>query len=331
MIDFRIERLVPLFLFNDKNGYAVAKAIEAALNAMNAVVQQGVDCVMDYDTMPEWRLDELAWESNCLYDYSAPVETKREWIKNAIPLYQIYGTLESIRHFLSGYFDGVDVEEAPIYNGEPYHFRVTVDGEWTDAKEAWARRAIAQAKNVRSVLDELRLGTRCNVAIMAEGAVLARFPYPFTSTGLYTGTIPDVNTRGVIDTAPKLGAGGKAKGYAIPYPLSGTKPDIATYGMIDETPKAATKGESAAHPFGYPMTSDAIKAGTKPNVNTIGKVVEAKAGASGQAEAHRIPYTLTGTVPDAATRGYVEIEINGAQAADVIGRIIYKMCGVDQI
>ena len=199
MIQFRIEKLVPLFLFNDKNGYAVAKAIEAALNAMDSVVQQGVDCIIDYDTMPEWRLDELAWETNCLYDYSAPVETKREWIKNAIPLHAIYGTLESLRYFLSGYFDAVVVDEAPIYNGDPFHFRVTLDGVWDDAREAWARNAVAVAKNVRSVLDEIRAGTYCSLALTADGRILARFTYPMTSDTRQTGTVPQTNTLGAAE------------------------------------------------------------------------------------------------------------------------------------
>ena len=111
MFTFDVTRHVPRFILQDKNGYAVAKAIEAAVQIMNDTIQQGVDCVLNYDTMPEWRLDELAWETNCLYDYNADLETKRRWIKNAIPLYRLFGTPQAVYQYIGSYFGAVDLEE----------------------------------------------------------------------------------------------------------------------------------------------------------------------------------------------------------------------------
>ena len=62
MFDFRIEDLLPAFLLADRNGYAMAKAVEAALKIMCSTVQTGLDIVKDVEQMPEWRLDEMAWE-----------------------------------------------------------------------------------------------------------------------------------------------------------------------------------------------------------------------------------------------------------------------------
>ena len=104
MFEFDFSRLFPRFLLNDKNGYAMAKAIEAGLNYFLEKCQDGLDCVQNVEKMPEWRLDEMAWEYNILYDYAAPVATKRIWIANAIEYYAKYGTAAAITKYLEGVF-----------------------------------------------------------------------------------------------------------------------------------------------------------------------------------------------------------------------------------
>lgn len=85
MFQFDIQKWIPKFIWNDRNGHALAMAINAGLQMLNDSAAEGLKLINDYDDMPEWRLDELAWETNCLYDYNAPIETKRQWIKNALP------------------------------------------------------------------------------------------------------------------------------------------------------------------------------------------------------------------------------------------------------
>lgn len=87
-----IEKRLPLFLRNDKNGYALAKALEAGMAIFTETLRSGLDIAQNPDEMPEWRLDMLAWELNCYYDYGAPVERKREWIREAESLFAAYGT-----------------------------------------------------------------------------------------------------------------------------------------------------------------------------------------------------------------------------------------------
>jgi len=154
-----IERWVPKFILNDKNGYAIAKAIETAMQTMNDIVAQGLACVSDFYQMPEWRLDEMAWEYNILYDYNADVETKRGWIANALKFYSLYGTAEGIVQYLEAAFDSASVEEWFDYGGDPFHFRVNATGEWSEEAEAWAMKSIEAAKNVRSVLDTITFNT----------------------------------------------------------------------------------------------------------------------------------------------------------------------------
>ena len=182
MIAFAIERLIPQFLLNDPNGLAVAKAIETALILANEIIQDGLDTLQNPKTMPEWRLDEMAWELGCLYDYTGTLEQKRRWITESTPLFSAYGTIRAIYNYLQGVFEEIDVEEFWEYGGDPFHFRVTVGGEWTAEKETWVNKAIANTKNVRSILDSVAVGSQCAITASGAGALLARIPYPLCGT-----------------------------------------------------------------------------------------------------------------------------------------------------
>lgn len=188
MIPFDIAQMTPQFLMNDKNGYALAKAIEAGMKYFLDRLQAGIACVKDVESMPEWRLDEMAWELGCLYDYNADMESKRRWIREATPHFAAYGTPKAIYNFLDGLFDDVLLEESWLYGGETFHFRVIASGEWTKEKEKWALGAIEQAKNVRSVLDGFYPGRRVRIGIQSEGGVIARFPFELTESDKMTGT-----------------------------------------------------------------------------------------------------------------------------------------------
>ena len=152
---FDIGRLVPKFIMQDKNGYAIAKAMEAGLNFFLQKCQEGLDTLQNVDKMPEWRLDEMAWELNCLYDYEADISIKREWIRNAYKNYRIHGTAEGVRQYLKIYFGESSIEEFWQFGGDPGQFNVTVTGLRTDENEAWIRKATAKAKNVRSELNNI--------------------------------------------------------------------------------------------------------------------------------------------------------------------------------
>lgn len=296
---FRVDigRWVPKFILNDKNGYALAKAIEAALNSMNANIRKAVGVLLYVDEMPEWRLDELAEELDCLYDYDADIESKRIWIKNAIPYYRIYGTPNAIKQFLNGYFDSVEVEENWNYGGEPFHFRVTVEEEWNPSNEEWARKAIERAKNVRSVLDSLRAGCHCSIAIMAEPGTWTKFSYPMTGDSQKTGTWPNAAHIGVIDK-PGLAADASGEGTNFPYTETGTIPGLAHIGSIDSA-SAAAEASIVEQKYPYQMTSADLNAGTVPDGNTI--------------------------------FGGSDKSIQAAKADDTYAAIVYKICGQDEI
>lgn len=155
MQSVNIFQIFPKFILEDKDGFAMCKALEAGMNYFLAKCKEGLDLVQNIDTMPEWRLDEMAWELNCLYDYEADISIKREWIRNAYKNYRIHGTAEGVRQYLKIYFGESSIEEFWQFGGDPGQFNVTVTGLRTDENEAWIRKATAKAKNVRSELNNI--------------------------------------------------------------------------------------------------------------------------------------------------------------------------------
>ena len=190
MIDYRIEENVPRFILKDKNGYALAKALEAGVRWMESVIQNGFTLLTDIDQMPEWRLDELAWETNAPYDNNASIAQKREWLKRATPMYQYLGTLKGVQQYLDGYFSDVLIQEAQEYGGDPFHFRVTLFGTVTPSSLSWARKAVQQVKPVRSVLqDDIRIGARTTIQLRVRSGVKYIVAFPYAGEPL-TGTVP---------------------------------------------------------------------------------------------------------------------------------------------
>ena len=197
----------------------------------------------------------MAWELGCLYDHNANIETKRRWIKDATPLYSALGTPQAIYNFLEGFFDQVELEEHWQYHGEPFHFRVTVSGEWNDANETWLRRAIEASKNVRSVLDNIALGSGTTIKVHGEGGLLGRFAYNATSGEILAGTIPQENTIGKTADGVFVIAAHDTQGHVFPYPQAGTRPEVNTIGAIANT-SAQTGTDGKATAFSYSPCTD---------------------------------------------------------------------------
>jgi len=153
----RLEQLFPAFLLNDKNGYAIACAILRGLETACEAVDAGVVCVKNVESMPEWRLDEKAWEMNLLwYDYHANVATKRAQIAGAQEYYTRLGTKTAVERAISDVYGSGRVEEWPAFGGEPYTFRVyTTDPEVALSKRERFLTLLEVVKNVRSSLESI--------------------------------------------------------------------------------------------------------------------------------------------------------------------------------
>lgn len=104
-VEFDMSHLIPRFLMNDKNGYALAKAIESCLICVVDIVAAGLLELLDVIHMSEWRLDEMAWEWNVTwYDYDADIETKRRTIAGMRSVFRTAGTPSAVKTVVEQYF-----------------------------------------------------------------------------------------------------------------------------------------------------------------------------------------------------------------------------------
>ena len=155
MFQFDVTKHVPAFILADKNGYAIAKAIEAALQIMNDTIRQGVEILTDAGKMPEWRLDEVAWEYSLPFDYLTDIEVKRRWVENAYEQSRLYGTKAGIETYLKAIFPDAKVTEWPDYSGDPYHFKIRTDGVFSMENFARVVGTVNEIKSARSTFEEL--------------------------------------------------------------------------------------------------------------------------------------------------------------------------------
>ncbi len=187
MFTFDITQFVPDFILSDSNGYALAIAEQAALSQLLSDMLTGVSMLEDPAQMPEWRLDEAAWELGCLYDYQAEPEQKRRWIASALRMRRHMGTPAGLRQMVEGYIADALVEEWFEYDGEPYHFRMAISGAVTQDNLKWARRAVELAGNLRSVMDSLVLASTAAIEVSAAFEVIAVCDLPMLGEDHYYG------------------------------------------------------------------------------------------------------------------------------------------------
>lgn len=152
-----ILRLAPRYLKQDRNGYALLMAIQAADDYMRGKIDEAMETLSDVDKMPEWRLDERAWEMNLQwYDYQADVETKRSQIRGARDYFDRLGTPYAVERAIADVWGEGKVEEWFEDSAEPYHFSVYTSN--TGALQENRKKFLAlldKVKNVRSVLDNI--------------------------------------------------------------------------------------------------------------------------------------------------------------------------------
>lgn len=174
MIQVDIRHLVPEFLLCDKNGFALAKAIEKGLQIFLEVIQEGIETATDLEKMPEWRLDEVAWALNVGWfdpDYSE--EEKRKTLLQSMNVYRALGTKSAVQTAISAIYQDTVVSEWWEYGGEPYHFRILLDSTYENVDAEKHKRVLEKVefyKNLRSVLDAVEYYNTGGSAVMYSGA-----------------------------------------------------------------------------------------------------------------------------------------------------------------
>lgn len=149
-----ITNLIPNFILGDRNGWAIAKALEKLYEISHEIIREGIDTAINLDKMPEWRLDEVAQEDNVFwYDFAAPVEAKREILKNAEQVYSTLGTKTGTENAAKDYCGDARIEEWFEYGGEPGYFRVYSRSSAAAQNANELARSVNAVKRLSAVLD----------------------------------------------------------------------------------------------------------------------------------------------------------------------------------
>lgn len=117
-------KLLPQFMRNDDAVRGLAAGIDSIVPQLAADIEK-LSTWDRIDTLSEAELDELAWELNILwYDASAPIEVKRNIVRDSDKVYKKLGTKWAVENVINTYFGEGYVEEWFQYGGDPGRFRV---------------------------------------------------------------------------------------------------------------------------------------------------------------------------------------------------------------
>ena len=107
------------------------KALATAVTEQMLGVSAEIDNVLIYsrmDELPEELIDILAFDMHIdWYDYSYPLATKRDILKNSVKVHKKMGTVYAIQTALRSLYPEVKVIEWFEYEGKPYTFRVEIN------------------------------------------------------------------------------------------------------------------------------------------------------------------------------------------------------------
>ena len=119
-------RSLPPPLKNDPTMTALARFIAEQLQG--TVRQIGKNIIYArIDELDEQTLDVLAYDLHVdWYDYSYPIEVKRQTIRDSVRVHRRLGTKYAVETALGAVFPGTRVQEWFEYGGEPYMFKVII-------------------------------------------------------------------------------------------------------------------------------------------------------------------------------------------------------------
>ena len=198
-IDFT--RSLPPVLKNDPKMIALARTIAEQLQVTARQIEKNIIYA---------RIDELHVD---WYDYSYPIEVKRQTIKDSVKVHRKLGTKYAVETALGAVYPGTKVQEWFEYGGKPYTFRViigvTTEG-LTAARQAEVLNRIRFYKNLRSHLEaisyEVKKETTIHVAaVHSIGTRLEVYPY----------LAKDIAAAGTVHVAAAVKAGTRLEVFPV--------------------------------------------------------------------------------------------------------------------
>lgn len=189
------------------------KALAAAVTEQMLGVSAEIDNVLIYsriDELPEELIDILAFDMHVdWYDYSYPLEVKRNILKSSVKVHKKMGTKYAVEKALRAFYPESKVEEWFEYGGRPYTFRIKAVISSLGMTENIAKQLIKKMwfyKNLRSHCE-------CIIfALNAQKATIRTVPYLKLGELLKVRPSPEKNLQGI---GKKLAAASIETGQVI--------------------------------------------------------------------------------------------------------------------
>lgn len=139
------------------------KALAAALTQQLLGASGSMEKVLIYskiDKLPEELVDILSYDMHVdWYDYSYPLDIKRDILKNSVKVHKTMGTKYAVEKAIGAVYPESKVEEWFQYGGRPHYFRVVLDVTRADETPdiETIKKKIALYKRLSSHLEEIVL------------------------------------------------------------------------------------------------------------------------------------------------------------------------------
>lgn len=152
--DCEFEKLLPLFMRNQPDDLAMARALDPVIRNIGEKIKLCSDWGV-IDDLPEEFVDALAWELDV--DWYAPktdktLDVKKELVKNADKVHKILGTKAAVESVAKDIFGNGTVEEWFQTGDAPGYFRVWIETTLNEENVGQFMKTIGQVKNTRSHL-----------------------------------------------------------------------------------------------------------------------------------------------------------------------------------
>ena len=298
------------------------KSLAEAVTEQLLEVSDSMELVLIYsriDELPEDLVDILAYDMHIdWYDYSYPLEAKRDMLKNSIKVHKKMGTKYAVEKALGALYPESEVEEWFQYGGQPHHFRVICDVSKNQIQASYQDivNAVKMYKRLSSHMEEVTYQSRIYCTIQTHADC---FIYRTPLTGrLSAGTFPQRNVKGILHNG-QIVIETDSEEFGYRTPAAGTIPGI----------EADTEKEVFLHEA---SVTGKEKAGTQPGRNTAFRSSDA------QIEAETAFYTYgyrntptgkkrAGMEPERSVRGANDSrQVEGTVKAEVFHHES-KLCG----
>ncbi|HMT03026.1 MAG TPA: phage tail protein I [Burkholderiales bacterium] len=153
--ELEIKDILPNNLLQDKNLVYLCQAIQPQFSDITQAIMQ-VLFLPNLSKLTGGILEHLAWWFNLAADESWSLaitdKQKQDLIANAIEIHRYKGTLYGLKRALAPLNIIVNIEEWFEYKGEPFNFRINIDGtrKYTPEQLRQLDYYINRNKNVRS-------------------------------------------------------------------------------------------------------------------------------------------------------------------------------------